>query len=210
MTRPPRPSAPAPPAGSTAGTPAARVCVGAITGAHGVRGLVRIKAFTETADGVTAYGAPVDERGRRFSITLQSRTRDQWIARVEGVADRDAARALTGTRLYVDRAALPEPEEEDAYYHADLIGLSAVDRAGAGLGTVRAIWDFGAGDVVEIADEDGRTVIVPFTRAAVPEVDLAGGRLVVDPPEATAAAPADGEPDAPGGLRAPEGASADG
>ncbi|MEQ8966285.1 MAG: ribosome maturation factor RimM [Azospirillaceae bacterium] len=186
--RPPTPpgAAPAAPEPSKGDGSGARVCVGAITGPHGVRGLVKIKAFTETPEGVTAYGPPGDEAGRRiFDITLQSRAKDQWIARVKGVEDRDAAEALAGTRLYVDRAALPPPEQEDTFYHADLIGLAAVAPDGRTLGTVRAVWDFGAGDVVEIAG-DGPPLLVPFTRAAVPEIDIPGGRLVVDPPATVA------------------------
>ncbi len=160
-----------------------RVCVGIIAGAHGVRGLVKIKSFTENPTDLAAYGPITDETGaRRFEVTVTGRTKDVLLARVQGVADRDAAQALRGTHLYAARAALPELEEEE-YYHADLIGLSAEDRAGRPLGKVAAVYNFGAGDILEIARPDGSLLDVPFTRAVVPVVDLAAGRLVIEPPE---------------------------
>jgi len=160
-----------------------RVCLGAVTGAHGVRGLVKIKPFTENPDDVAAYGPVEDERGtRRFTLSVSGHAKDQVIVRVDGVTDRDGADALRGTRLYVSRAALPEPED-GAFYHADLIGLAVVSVAGEALGKVTAVYDFGAGDLIEYSGEDGRPRMLPFTEAAVPEVDIAGGRLVVDPPE---------------------------
>jgi 16S rRNA processing protein RimM len=163
------------------------VCVGEIAAPHGVRGLVRVRSFTEDPDALTAYGPLTDETGaRRFELTLQSAHRGQWLARISGVADRDAAIALRGTRLHVDRAALPAPDE-DEFYHADLIGLRAERPDGSALGTVRAVHDFGAGDVLEIAPPPGAgaagSLTVPFTETVVPTVDLDGGRLVVDPPE---------------------------
>lgn len=163
-----------------------KVCVGQITGAHGVRGLVKVKPFTAAPEDLTAYGPVSDETGaRRLALQLLSWAKDQWIARVEGVADRDAADALRGLRLYVDRAALPEAEE-DEFYHADLIGLAAVLADGSSFGTVRAVFDFGAGEFLEIArpgpGPGGAAVMVPFTRAAVPVVDIAGRRVVIDPP----------------------------
>ncbi|HET8726546.1 MAG TPA: ribosome maturation factor RimM [Alphaproteobacteria bacterium] len=161
---------------------AARVCVGAITGAHGVRGLVKVKPFTQDPAAIGAYGAVTDEAGgRRFGLELLSLAKGQWLARIEGVADRNAAEALRGTRLYVAREALPEPEE-DEFYYADLIGLRVELPDGAPFGRVRAVHDFGAGDVVEIAGADGGAIHVPFTRAAVPVIDVPGGRIVVDPP----------------------------
>jgi 16S rRNA processing protein RimM len=183
------PSSPGRPAG------ASRVCVGQIAGAHGVRGLVRVKSFTEAPEAVTAYGPPTDESGRRvFRLELLSRQKGVWLARIDGVKDRNAAEALRNTRLYVDRAALP-PTGEDEFYHADLIGLPAQRPDGSPLGTVRAIHDFGAGDVIELTGPDGRLITVPFTRAAVPVVDPAGGRLVVEPPEELSAGPDEPEPE---------------
>jgi len=160
----------------------ARVCVGEIVGVHGVRGLVKLRSFTEDPGAVTAYGPVSDEGGRRLVVHLQSAAKDGWLARVEGIADRTAAEALRGTKLYVDRAVLPEPDEGE-FYHTDLIGLRAERADGGGaMGTVTAVHDFGAGTLLELRAADGVTVTVPFTLAAVPVVDIAGGRLVVDPP----------------------------
>ncbi|MCH9011866.1 MAG: ribosome maturation factor RimM [Proteobacteria bacterium] len=166
-----------------------RLCVGVIAGAHGVRGLVKIKSFTEDPANLTAYGALTDESGaRRYQVAVTGRAKGVLLARIEGVGDRDAARALRGARLYIARAALPEPEDEE-YYHADLIGLAVEDRAGAPLGRVAAVQNFGAGDILEIERPDEETLLVPFTKAAVPLVDPAGGRLVVEPPEETETQP---------------------
>ena len=160
-----------------------RVLMGVITGAHGVRGLVRVKSFTAEPDGLAAYGPLEDERGERsFKLERVGAAKGVLIMRLDGVADRDAAEALKGVRLYLPRAALPEPGE-DEYYHADLLGLAVVLRDGEALGRVRAVHEYGAGDSLEVERPDGRVVIVPFTTAIVPEVDIKGGRLVVDPPE---------------------------
>ena len=120
-----------------------------VTGAHGVRGQVRIKAFTEAPEDLAAYGPLSDEDGgRQYRITVTGRSKDQLLARVAGVADRDAAAALKGTRLYVPRSALPAPQDEETFYHVDLIGLLAEDVAGRPLGRVVAVQDFGAGAIV--------------------------------------------------------------
>jgi 16S rRNA processing protein RimM len=157
--------------------------VGVVVGAHGVRGAVRVKPFTAEPGAVAAYGPVEDEGGtRRFELRLIGEGKGVVVAKLAGVDDRNAAEALKGLRLYVPRAALPPPEEEE-FYHADLLGLEAVTRDGDRLGTVRAVHEYGAGDSLEIALGDGGTLFVPFTKAAVPAVDLAGGRLVVDPPE---------------------------
>ena len=160
-----------------------RICVGVVTGAQGVRGAVRIKSFTAAPEDVAAYGPVADEAGQRsFALRAVGRAKGVVIATIAGIADRDAAERLKGVRLYVARARLPAPGEEE-YYHADLIGLAAVLRDGTVLGAVRAVHEYGAGDSLEVAREDGGTVLVPFTRAAVPAVDLAGRRVVIDPPE---------------------------
>lgn len=157
--------------------------LGAIAGAHGVRGLVRVKTFTAEPDAIAAYGPLEDERGeRRFSLEPVGAAKGVLIARIAGITDRDAAEKLKGVRLYLRRAALPEPGEEE-YYHADLLGLVAVLKSGAELGRVRAVNDFGAGDSLEVERPDGKVVVVPFTRAVVPVVDIPGGRLVIDPPD---------------------------
>ncbi|WP_026868440.1 ribosome maturation factor RimM [Inquilinus limosus] len=177
-----------------------KVCVGQITGAHGVRGLVKVKPFTAAPEDLAAYGPVSDEAGtRHFTLDLLSWAKDQWIVRIDGVADRDAAAALRGLRLYVDRTALPETEE-DEFYHADLIGLPAVLADGSRFGTVRAVFDFGAGEMLEIARPGAGAVMVPFTREAVPVVDIAGRRIVIDPPagllEPAERPPEDAEPGA--------------
>ena len=162
---------------------AERICLGVMVGAHGVRGLVKVKAFTEVPEDVAAYGAVSDEGGkRRWTLEIAGRAKGVVLARVAGVSDRDQAQALHGTRLYVERSALPALEEEEVFYHADLVGLRVEDTTGQALGQVQAVENYGAGDLLEIVDAEGRSQMLPFTRAAVPEVDLAGGRLVVQPP----------------------------
>ena len=159
-----------------------RVCVGAFAGAQGVRGGVRIKPFTAEPDSVAAYGPVTDESGnRRFELRITGHSRGMPVVKVKGIEDRDAAEALKGTRLYVERSVLPETEENE-YYHADLIGLQAQDTDGQQLGAVVAVHEYGAGDILEIERDGGRTDMVPFTLACVPTVDIAGGRIVVDPP----------------------------
>ncbi len=173
-----------------ANRPEARVCVGVITGARGLKGEVRVRSFTARPEDVGAYGPLSDEAGTRtLKLKVTGPAKDAVFARVEGVADRTAAEALKGMRLYVARDALPEAAE-DEFYHADLIGLrvEAVGEAGpAAWGAVKAVHDFGGGALLEIERPDGTTVMLPFTKAAVPEVDIAGGRLVVAPPEETTA-----------------------
>ncbi len=160
------------------------VCLGAIAGAHGVRGLVKIKSFTQDPANLTAYGPLADESGRRrFEIAVTGQAKGLLVARIAGVEDREAAQSLRGVRLYVERAALPEPTEAEEYYQADLIGLAAEDPQGRPLGKVAAVENYGAGDFLEIARAEGAPLLVPFTKAAVPLVDLEGGRVVVAPPE---------------------------
>jgi|GEM_PF-191655 len=190
----------------------ARVCVGRIVGAHGIRGMVKLVSFTEDPAAIGRY--PVTDRAgtRRLRLALQGRNKAQWLARVEGVETRTDAEALAGTDLFVARADLPALEEEE-YYHADLIGLVAELAGGEEAGRVRAVHDFGAGPLLELIDRNRRTLMVPFTRLAVPVVDIAGGRLVVVPPvDAEAAAGvgegACGEEDEAGGAEG-EGRGAD-
>jgi 16S rRNA processing protein RimM len=159
-----------------------RVCLGVVTGPHGVRGAVRIKSFTEEPEGIARYGPLSDETGgRRFELQLIGVAKGVVIARLPGVEDRDQAEALRGLRLHLPRVALPQTEAEE-YYHADLIGLEAVLGDGTPVGRVRAVHDFGAGDTLELARPGSPPVMVPFTRAVVPSVELAAGRLVLDPP----------------------------
>ena len=145
---------------------------------------MRIKSFTEEPADVAAYGPVTDESGgRRFEIAVEEVKGDVVVAALRGVGDRTAAEALRGLRLYVARAALPETEE-DEFYHSDLLGLRADYADGTAAGTVRAIIPAGATEVLEIDPGPGtETLLVPFTKAAVPEIDLAAGRIVVVPPE---------------------------
>jgi 16S rRNA processing protein RimM len=157
-----------------------RVCLGVIVGAHGVRGAVKIKTFTADPAAVAAYGPVADEAGARsFELSLAGPTKGGVIARIAGVDDRDAALALKGTKLFVDRIVLPEPQE-DEFYHADLIGLAVELADGGVVGRIKAVHDFGAGDLLEIALPGGGTAMLPFTRETVPEVDIAGGRVVAE------------------------------
>ena len=159
-----------------------RICVGAIAGAFGVRGEVRLKSFCAQAEDIATYGPLATEDGRRsFAVRLTRPVNGGLGARLSGVETKEQADALKGTTLWADRAALPTlPDDE--FYHADLIGLEVVDTGGASLGRVRAVHDHGAGDILEIYGAAG-VLLVPFTRAAVPTVDLAAGRIVADPPE---------------------------
>jgi 16S rRNA processing protein RimM len=159
-----------------------RLCLGVIGAPRGVRGELRVKSYAADPAALAGYGPLTDESGRRaFRLTVIESKGDMLVARIAGVADRDAAEALKGVRLYVARAALP-PAGAGEYYEADLIGLSAETKNGAALGTVTAVEDFGAGPLLEIGLGDGRSVLVPFTEAVVPVVDVGAGRLVVDAP----------------------------
>ena len=159
------------------------VCLGAIAGAHGVKGLVRLKSFTARAQDIAAYGPLQDPSGtRRFELALVGTSRGAPIARINGVDDRNAAERLKGEKLYVARDRLP-PTEAGEFYQADLIGLTATREDGAPLGRIVAVHDFGGGPNLEIAPASGDSVMVPFTAAIVPVVDVAAGRVVVAPPD---------------------------
>ena len=147
-----------------------------------MRGAVRVKSFTERPEDIAGYGPVEDEAGRRcFGLTIKGTVKGVLIANVTGIASRDEAEALRGMRLYLPRSVLPKTEAEQ-YYHADLLGLEAVLADGTAVGRVRAIYDFGAGDTLELERQGGPPVLVPFTRAIIPVVELAQKRLVVDPP----------------------------
>jgi len=164
------------------------ICIGEIATAHGVRGLVRVKSFTARPADLGRYGELSDETGTRsFRLELlSSHTNNQWLAKIGGVSDRNAAEALRGTRLFVPRDRLPAlPDGE--YYHADLIGLAAVSPEGEALGTVRNILDFGAGSVLEIAAEGEETMLVPFTKACVGDISAETGTVIITPPAEDAA-----------------------
>ena len=162
---------------------AGRILMGVVGRPHGVRGLVHVHSYTADPADLAAYAPLSDDKGRRWSLAW----RGEGVAELRNeaghlVADRDAAAALTNTRLYVDRASLP-PAEEDEWYIADLVGLAARDAAGTELGRVVAVHDYGAGTSLEIAREGAAALLVPFTAAAVPTVEVAAGFVVIVPPE---------------------------
>ncbi len=167
------------------------VCIAQVATAHGVRGAIKLRCFTERPENVVAYGPLLDAEGREL---LRPRVIGSWrggvIVTAEGIRDRAAAEALRGRKLYVPRSALP-PVEEDEYYHEDLIGLRVLDEAGESLGEVLAVHDFGAGPVLEIGRSSRDSTLLPFTRETVPEIDLARGHLLVVPPAAVAARASD-------------------
>lgn len=162
-----------------------RLCLGVIAGAHGLQGAVRVKTFTAAPEAIAGYGPLEDAAGgRRFALRLSRVEKGAALVQIDGIEDRDAAEALRGVELFLDRGALPPAEDEEEFYHADLVGLAAVDTDGARLGTVRALHDFGAGDLIEVLpDEGGQPRVFPFTREAVPKIDLAAGAVTIDPPE---------------------------
>lgn len=157
------------------------ILVGAVTAPHGVQGAVKVRSFTADPGALADLRPLEDQEGRALRLKVQSIRGDVLIVRIAGVDDRDAAERLKGTRIFVPREALEAPDA-DEFYHADLIGLRAERADGSLFGTVAALHDFGAGDLVEVKTESGRAVVLPFDRETVPVVDLAGGRLVVDPP----------------------------
>ncbi len=166
-------------------TRGARICLGQIGAAHGVAGEVRLRSFTSDPGAIAFYGPLETEDGRALQIETLRPAKDHFIARLSGIRDRDAASALANTKLYVPRERLPEPEHVDEFYHADLVGLAVVDPAGKKLGTVVAIHNFGAGDLIEVRRAAGEpTQMLPFNAATVPVVDVAAGRIVVAVPEA--------------------------
>lgn len=165
-----------------------RICVGAIAGAFGVKGEVRLKSFCTDPAAIADYAPLYTEDGSRsFTVTLTRGLNDGLVARMSGIATKEDADALRGLTLYTDRKKLPNlPDDE--FYYADLIGLDAWDSSGARLGTVHAVYNHGAGDILEIFVPGRKTaLLLPFTRAAVPTVDLTARRIIVDPPEETEA-----------------------
>jgi 16S rRNA processing protein RimM len=157
-----------------------RICVARLGAAHGVRGDVKLWSFTADPAAVADYGPFETADGRAIEIETLRPARDFFVARLKGVTDRTAAEQLRNVELFVPRDRLPAPQDGDEFYHADLIGLAVVDPDGAALGSVVALHNFGAGDIIEVRRAEGRdTVMLPFTQAAVPQIDVAGGRVVV-------------------------------
>jgi 16S rRNA processing protein RimM len=158
----------------------ARVCLGQIGAVHGLRGEVRLRSFTSDPAAITGYGPLETEDGRVFEIERLRPAKDHFVASFSGIRDRTAAEKLANLKLYVPRERLPAPTGTDEFYHADLIGLAVVDPAGRTFGTVIAIHNFGAGDLIEVRPDAGsQTELVPFDAINVPTVDVAAGRIVV-------------------------------
>jgi 16S rRNA processing protein RimM len=181
------------------------ICVARIGAAHGVRGAVKLWTFTEDPFAVRHYGPLQTKDGKRLFEVMQAReAKDHLVATFKGVTTRDEAERLNGLELYVARDKLPVTDD-DEYYHADLIGLAAVTTTGDALGRVLAIHNFGAGDIIEIAPPRGATLMLPFSNAVVPEVDIAGGRVVIALPQEIEGEDESEEPSTgrPGGSRDP-------
>lgn len=155
------------------------VRLGVIVGVRGIKGEVRIKSFTDDPMDIAAYGPLSDKEGaRQFKIKANSLQKGVVIARIKGIEDRNAAEALKRTELFIERSSLPAPEE-DEFYNSDLEGLDAIGVDGKGLGKVKGVFDFGAGPVLELSGN----IMVPFTVDVVPEIDIEGGKVTIDPPE---------------------------
>lgn len=157
------------------------VLLGIVGGAHGIKGEVRVRSFTDEPTDLGAYGPLVDERGNRFTVKSARVQKNVVVIRFAEISDRNEAERLNGRELFVDRSALPDDGDEDEFYQTDLVGMDVETTAGEHVGTVIAVHDFGAGDVVEIAPEAGASVMIPFSEAAVPEIDFERGVLVVEP-----------------------------
>ena len=160
-----------------------RVCVAQIGAAHGLKGDVRLRSFTEDPQAFAQYG-PLETEDRKHRLEIESMrpAGDAFVIRFRGVAGRNAAEALRDVRLYVERDKLPAAEE-DEFYHADLVGLVAMTTSGDLFGDVIAIHNFGAGDIVELKiAASGETVMLLFDEKTFPAVDISGGRIIVDPP----------------------------
>ena len=159
------------------------VVVGALAGAYGVRGEVRLKSFCAVPEDIETYNPLRDEQGRAYTLAILRPAKNGFIARVAEISTKEEADALRGTELFAQRHQLPVlPDDE--FYHTDLIGLTVVDTGGTELGRIKSVQNHGASDLLEIiAPGASQTVLLPFTREAVPTVDLTSGRIVADPPE---------------------------
>ena len=175
-------------------TQSERVCLGVIAAPHGVKGLVRVRSYTEDPAAISDYGDLSNAAGDRvYRLTVQGNgPKGTLLCRIDGIADRTAAAALRGQELYVARDRLPDTGDAETFYHADLIGLAVETPGGEAVGRVAAVHNFGAGDVLEIERGDGSELIVPFTRAVVPTVDLGRRRIVAAVPDEEAAEPEGG------------------
>ncbi|MCB1513432.1 MAG: ribosome maturation factor RimM [Hyphomicrobiaceae bacterium] len=178
-----------------------RILLGEITGVHGIRGEVLVRAYTAEPEAIASYGPLTDATGTApLTIKVVRLTpKGAIVARIKGVTDRNGAEALKGRKLFVARETMPAPDDEDEFYHADLIGLAAIDAEGSALGEVIAVQNYGAGDLLEIRlAGTTRTEFIPFTKAVVPDIDIAARRMTVVRPEEVVGEPRDGTSGATG------------
>lgn len=156
------------------------VCIAAVAGAFGVKGEVKLKSFTEDPMACVTYGPLLNEHGKTLlSVTSSRKVKTMLAVRAPEITTREQAEALKSTKLYVPRDALPQPEDEEFYY-TDLIGLKVVTIEGEACGRIKAVHDFGGGDMIEIQQKGTKDWYHPFTKAAVPEIDIAGGKVVIE------------------------------
>lgn len=158
------------------------ILLGIVGAPHGVRGEVRIKTFTGDPLAIAEYGPLSDGKGRSFEITDIRPAKEVVVARLKGVATREAAEDLNGVELFVARDKLSAGEDEDEFLQADLIGCSVVGPDSILLGTITSVENFGAGDLLDIETPDGRSVLMPFTKAFAPRIDIAARRIDAEPP----------------------------
>ena len=157
--------------------------MGAILGAHGIKGEVKVKSFTAKPAAIAEYGPLTDTKHKRsFELSIVGAAKGVLIGRIAGITDRNAAEALKGVELFVDRERLPAPDDPEEYYLADLIGLAAFDGKGAKLGEIVSVDNYGAGDLLLVVPENGEGFVVPFAKAFVPVVDVKDRRVVLDLP----------------------------
>lgn len=158
------------------------ILMATIGAAQGVRGEVRVRSYTDEPMELGEYGRLQAADGREFEILEIRQAKSCVVVRFRGVNDRTAAEALNGTELFVEREVLPDEElEEDEFFYADLEGLEAIDGEGTSYGTVTGIYDFGGGDLLELKGPGRRPVVIPFSEAAVLEIDFQNARIIVDP-----------------------------
>jgi len=158
------------------------VLIGRITGAHGIKGEVKLQSFAAEPEAIAGYGPLLTDHGTTIEIERLRPQKQGFIATLKGIGDRNQAETLSGMELFIERARLPEPGTDESYIH-DLVGIAVVTRDGKEFGKVTDIVNYGAGDLLDIARPGGAGVLVPFSDAFVPEVDIAAGRLIIDLPE---------------------------
>ena len=158
------------------------LCLGVIIGPHGIKGAVRVKSFTEKPESIAEYGTLHDKYGKSFDLQLEGQSKGALIVSIKGMTTRTQAEVLKGTELFIKRKVLPHTDDEE-YYHADLLGLYVYNRDGKKMGVVKAIHNFGAGDIVEVMiAETENTVLIPFNNNTVPEIDFVKQEMIVEIP----------------------------